>query len=181
MEHTYSQIKEVIGAGVGVGTIAKIKKLVEEKTEKLKQLGDAAWKKGLEEAKPYMDKNPEIKKIVEENADSLKNGNLTKLWSTVKEAATSGDTSKLSEYAKSAGEKAKNSGAGSGLDKYIRMIPGGSEILPKLQKLQEAASKHGGEAETIVKGAYKDVSDVLQKRTGEIEKLADKAAKDSKK
>jgi len=155
--------------------------LIEEKTEKLKELSDAAWKKGLEQAKPYMDKNPEIKKIVEENADSLKNGNLGELWANVKDAATSGDTSKLSEYVKSAGEKAKNSGVGSGLDKYMRMIPGGSEILPKLQKLQEAASKHGGEAEKIAKGAYKDISDVLQKRTGEIEKLADKAAKDSKK
>ena len=83
LSKTYDQIRDIVAGGVGVSTIAKIKQVIEEKTEKIKQLGDAAWKKGLEQAKPYLEKNPEIKKIVEENADSLKNGNLTelcKLW-----------------------------------------------------------------------------------------------------
>ncbi len=43
--------------------------MINEKTEKVKKLGDQAWKKGLEQAKPYLDKNPQVKKMVEENAE----------------------------------------------------------------------------------------------------------------
>jgi len=180
LETTYNQIKDVIAGGVGVGTIAKIKSLIQEKTEKIQKLGDEAWKQGLEQAKPYFDKNPEIKKIVEENADALKKGNVGELWENVKEAASSGNTDKLQEYVKSAGKKAKDSGFGQGFEKYAKMVPGGSEILPKLQKIQEVAQKHGDEAEKILKSTYKDIQDVIQKRTGEIEKLGEKAKKDAK-
>jgi hypothetical protein len=61
------------------------------------------------------------------------------------------------------------------------MIPGGEEILPKLQKLQEVAKTRREDAEKILKGAYKDIQDVFQKRIGEAEKLADESKEDAKK
>jgi len=179
LEATYAQIKEVIAGGVSMQSIEKIKGVIQDKTAKLQKLSDAAWKSGLEQAKPYLEKNPKIKSIIEENAETLKNGNLGELWEKVKEAASEGKTEKLQEYVS---EMAKNSGVGhGGLEKYAKMIPGGSEILPKLQKLQEVANKHGDEAEKILKGAYQDIQDVLQKRIGEVEKLGEKAKKDSQK
>jgi 5-methylcytosine-specific restriction endonuclease McrBC regulatory subunit McrC len=165
---------------VGVGSIEELRKLVEEKMEKVRKLGDEAWKKGLEQAKPYLDKNPKIKEIVESNASALKSGNVTELFQQVKEAASSGNTDKLQDYVKQAGEKAKNSGMGQSTEQYAKMIPGGSEILPKLQKLQEVARKKGDDAERILKGAYEDVQEVLQKRIKEAEKLADEAGKEAK-
>jgi hypothetical protein len=180
LDATYKQIKDVIAGGISAGSIEKVRKLIQEKSEKLQSLGEEAWKKGMEQAKPYFDKNPELKKIVEENADSLKNGNWSELLACVKDAASSGNTDRLQAYVKDAGEKAKKSPAGQSIMQYAKMIPGGDEILPKLQKLQEVSRKRGGEAEKILKGAYEDVQEVLSKRIGEVEKLADKAEKDAK-
>lgn len=181
VDRTYNQIKDVLAGGVGVESINKIRKIVQEKTEQLQKLGEEAWKKGLEEAKPLLDKNPKVKEFIEKNADVLKKGNAAEVFEKVKNAASSGNTDDLQEYVKKASEAAKNSGFGKSIEQYAKYIPGGSEILPKLQKLQEVAKSRGDEAEKILKGAYKDVADVLQKRTEEAEKLAEKAGQDAKK
>lgn len=176
LDKTYAQIKDIVAGGVGVTTAAKIKDLVQEKTEKLKSMGDEAWKKGMEQAKPYLEKNPEIKKIIEENADALKSGNFGELYEKIK----SGDVGDLKEFVQQAGAKATDSKVGKNVQEYIKMIPGGSEIVPKLQKLQEVAKKHGDEAEKIVKDTYKEISDILSKKADEVEGLAEKAKKDTK-
>ncbi|KAH7418168.1 hypothetical protein BKA64DRAFT_653734 [Cadophora sp. MPI-SDFR-AT-0126] len=181
LDQTYQQIKDVVKGGVSVETINKVKKLVEEKTEKVKKMGDEAWKKGLEQAKPYLDKNPEVKKLVEENADALKQGNISEIFAKVKDAVSSGNIDSLRDYVKQAGEKAKQSGFGKNIEQYAKMIPGGDQILPKLMKLQEVAKTRGDDAEKILKEAFKDVQDVLNKKTDELEKLADSAKKEAKK
>ncbi|KUJ12119.1 uncharacterized protein LY89DRAFT_653844 [Mollisia scopiformis] len=185
LEATYQQIKDVLKAGVGFDTVDKIKKLVEEKTEKVKGMGDEAWKRGIESAKPYLDKNPEIKKIVEDNKDALRKGNVAEVLKKISEALYNKDPESLKQYIKQAGEKAKQSAGGfdisGSLEQYAKMIPGGEEILPKLKKLQEVAKSRGDDAEKILKGAYQDVQDVLQKRTKEVERLAEEAKKDAKK
>jgi len=180
-DQTYKQIADVVKGGVSFETVNKIKQLIQEKTEKLQKLGDEAWTKGLEQAKPYFDKNPKLKEIIESNADALKQGNASEVFQKVKDAVSSGSTDDLQEYVKQAGEKAKKSGLGQQFEQYAKMIPGGSEIIPKLQKLQQVAQSRGDEAEKILKGAYKDIADVIQKRTQEAEKLADEAGKEAKK
>lgn len=182
LDQTYNQIKDVLKSGFSADSLAKIKKLIEEKTEKIKGMGDEAWKKGIEQAKPYLEKNPEIKKVVEENTDALKRGNVTEALQKISAALYSNNPESLKSYIKEAGEKAKQKGSDFGFDleKYAKMIPGGEEILPKLKKLQEVAKERGDDAEKILKGAYKDVQDVLQKRTAEVEKLANETKKDAK-
>lgn len=177
LDRTYDQIKDIVAGGVGVDAIAKVKKIVEEKMEKIQSLGDEAWKKGMEEAKPYLEKSPEIKKLVEENADKLKKGNFKELYEKIK----AGDMGDLESYVKQAGEKAANSGVGKNVQEYIKMIPGGSEIIPKLQKLQQVAEKRGDEAEKIMKDTYKEISEILSKKADDVEQLAEKAKKDAKK
>ena len=181
LDQTYQQIKDVVKGGVSVETINKVKKLIEEKTEKVRKRGDEAWKKGLEQAKPYLDKSPEVKKLVEENADALKQGNVSEIFAKVKDAVSSGNIDSLQDYVKQAGEKAKQSGFGKNIEQYAKMIPGGDQILPKLMKLQEVAKTRGDDAEKILKEAFKDVQDVLNKKTDELEKLADSAKKEAKK
>ncbi len=180
LEQTYSQIKDVVKGGVSAETLAKVQQVIREKTEKVKKLGDEAWKKGLEQAKPYLDKNPQVKEMVEENADALKQGNVRDLFEKVKSAVETGNMEDLKGYVRQAGQKARNSGVGQSFEQYAKMIPGGGEILPQLEKLQEVATKRGDEAEGILRGAYEDVKQVLQKRIGEVEKLAEKAGKDAK-
>ncbi|KAK0113032.1 hypothetical protein ONS95_014741 [Cadophora gregata] len=181
LDQTYQQIKDVVKGGVSVETVSKIKKLIEEKTEKVRKLGDEAWKKGLEQAKPYLDKSPEVKKLIEENADALKQGNIGEIFAKVKDAVSSGNIDSLQDYVKQAGEKTKQSGFGKNIEQYAKMIPGADQILPKLMKLQEVAKTRGDDAEKILKEAFKDVQDVLTKKTDELEKLADSAKKEVKK
>lgn len=177
LDRTYDQIKEVVAGGVGLQTVNQIRKIIQEKTEKLQSLGDEAWKKGMEEAKPYLEKSPEIKKLVEENADALKKGNFAELYEKIK----SGDMGGLEKYVKSAANTAANSSTGKSIQEYMKMVPGGSEIIPKLQKLSEVANKRGDEAEKIMKDTYEEISKILSKKSEEVEKLAENSKEETKK
>ncbi|KAH7138817.1 hypothetical protein B0J11DRAFT_25414 [Dendryphion nanum] len=179
-DKTWNQISDIVKTGVSAENIEKIRKVVQEKVDKVKQLGDEAWKKGMEQAKPYLDKNPKVKELIEENADALKSGNVQELYQKVKQAVEKGDTGDLESYVKSFTDKAKESGFG-GLDQYLGKIPGGDQIIPKFQQLQEVAQKHGDEAERIMKDAVSEISEVLKKRGDEAADLAKKAKDDSKK
>ncbi|KAJ4301528.1 hypothetical protein N0V90_003621 [Kalmusia sp. IMI 367209] len=180
VDRTWEQISDIVKTGLSAENVEKIQKVVQEKVEKLKKLGDEAYKKGMEQAKPYLDKNPKVKELVEENADALKSGNVQDLYQKIKKAVESGDTGDLEKYVKNAASKAKESGFG-GLDQYLNKIPGGDQIIPKLTQLQEVAEKHGDEAQKIVKDAINEVSEVLKKKSGEAEEVAKKAKEDSKK
>ena len=177
LNRTYDQIKEVVAGGVGLETANKIRQIIQEKREKLQSLGDEAWKKGMEQAKPYFEKSPEIKKLVEENADALKKGNFGELYEKIK----SGDMGGLEKYVKSAADKAANTSVGKNVQEYMKMVPGGSEIIPKLQKLAEVANKRGDDAEKIMKDTYEEISKILSKKSEEVEKLAEKTKEEGKK
>ena len=179
-DRTWQQISDIVKTGLSAENVTKIQKVVQEKVDKMKQLGDEAYKKGMEQAKPYLDKNPKVKELVEQNADALKSGNVSELYNKIKSAVESGDTGDLESYVKSAAGKAKESGFG-GLDQYLNKIPGGDQIIPKLSQLQEAAEKHGDEAQKIIKDAVSEISEILKKKGSEAEDLAKKAKEDSKK
>ncbi|KAF1936325.1 hypothetical protein EJ02DRAFT_459619 [Clathrospora elynae] len=180
VDRTWNQISDVVKTGMSAQNIEKIKSIVQEKVDKLKRLGDEAWDKGMEQAKPYLDKSPQVKKIVEENADALKGGNVQELYQRVKSAVEKGDMGDLESYVKSAASKAKESGLGD-YEQYLKKIPGGDQILPKLSQLQEAAQKHGDEAQKIFTDAVSEISEILKKKGDEASKLAEKAKEDSKK
>ena len=88
VDRTWGQISDIIKTGVSAANIEKIKSLVQEKVEKVKELGDKAFEKGLEQAKPYLDKNPQVKKLIEENKDALKTGNVQDVWWNVENLGT---------------------------------------------------------------------------------------------
>lgn len=180
VDETSDQVRDILKSGVSVETVYKIRQLVQDKTEKIKKLGDEAWKKGTEQLKPYLDKNPEVKKIVEDNAQSFKQGNVKELYEKVKSAVESGNTKDLQEYVSKAAEKAKSSGLslGGGLDKYVKMIPGGDEILPKLSEMQDIAEKHGDDAKRIAKETWEEIQEVVLKKFDEAKELKEKAEKE---
>jgi hypothetical protein len=180
VDRTWNQVADVVKTGMSPSNIEKVKSIVQEKVDKLKKLGDEAWDKGMEQAKPYLDKNPKVKELVEQNADALKGGDVQQLYNRIKKAVENGDTGDLEGYVKSAANKAKDSGFG-GLDQYLNKIPGGDQIIPKLSQLQEVAQKHGDEAQNIMKDAISEISEILKKRGDEAAELAKKAKDDSKK
>ncbi|MCJ1398609.1 hypothetical protein MMC11_001809 [Xylographa trunciseda] len=177
VDQTWEQIQDIIKGGVSMETANKIRSVVQEKIDVVKKMGDEAWKKGMEQAKPYLDKSPKVKELVENNADSLKQGNFTELWDKIKDAVQSGNTDSIEKYIKSATDKAKSQAdsMGGGLDQYFKMIPGADKIMPKLAQLQEISEKHGKEAEDLVKATYDDIQTVVQKRLKQAEDLAKKA------
>ncbi|KAA8570362.1 hypothetical protein EYC84_002658 [Monilinia fructicola] len=164
LDDTYKKVSEILAGGLGVGSVEKVRKLIQEKSEKVQKLGEQAWNKGLEEWKPYLEKNPKVKEIVEKNADVLKSGNVKEIFDQVRRAVESGKTDDLQKYIKDAGEKAKNSDLGQNVQQYAQQaaklagIPGSEKLWEKLQHLQEVAKDHGDELEGLVKSAYEDIS-----------------------
>lgn len=185
VDETWDQIKEIMKSGVSTSTIPKVQQLVQDKVQKIQELGGKVWDQGMEKAKPLLEKSPEVKEMVEKNADQLKKqGNVQQLYEKVKEAVESGNSDKLKDYVQSTVDNVKkgsSSGGGGGLEGYLKMIPGGSEILPKLSEMQKYAQEHGEEAEKIAKDTIKEIEQVLQKKVGEAKDLAQKAKTDAKK
>ena len=185
VDQTWQQIQDIVKGGVSAESANKIRQVVQEKIEFVKKMGDEAWKKGMEQANPYLEKNPKVKELVEKNAESLKQGNVSQLWTMVKEAASSGNTEDLEKYIKSTAEKAKQRGSqfaggmgGGSLQEYFKQIPGADQVLPRIEQLQGIAKKHGKEAEQLAKEAWEEVGQVLSRKIGEAEKLAEKARKE---
>jgi cell division septum initiation protein DivIVA len=166
--------------GVSTESVDKIRKLVQEKVDQLKKLGDEAWKKGMEQAKPYLDKNPKVKEVIENNADALKQGNVQELFEKAKTAVNEGSTEDLEKYVNQAKDKAQQSlGGGGGLEQYLKMVPGGDQITQKLGQLSEVAKAKGPEAQKLLEQTVKEISDVLSKKSEEAKKITDDAKKQS--
>ena len=184
VDETWDQIRDIFKSGVSASTFPKVQSLVQDKVQKIQELGGKLWDQGMEKAKPYLDKSPEVKKLVEENKEKLKKqGNVQELYEKVKDAVQSGNTDSLKQYVqntvKNVGQG--NGGGGGGLEKFVNMVPGGGEIFPKLEQLQQIAQEQGQEAEKIVKDTFKEIQDVLQRKVGEAEELAQKAKENAKK
>jgi len=180
VEDTWKQAQDILKGGFSAETLKKIQDLIQEKTQEIQKYGDQAWQKGIEQAKPILDKQPQLKKLVEENKDKLLKGDLGQLWQKLQEAAKSGNTDDIQKFVKEQTDKVSSS-AGGGIEQLLKMIPGGSELAPKLQQLQELSQKHGQEAENLLKGAIEDIKKVLEKKVDEGQELKNKVEKDAKK
>ena len=185
VKETTQQAMDIMKGGFSAENMDKARKLLTDKVQKLGELRDKVWEKAFEEAKPYLDKNPKVKEMVEKNVDALRKGDAKELFSKAKEAIQSGDLGGLEKYVKGAVDKAKSKGSELSenwvdVDKYVKMIPEGDKVLPKLQQLREIADKHKEEGEKLIKETFSEISNVLEKKTQEARKLVDKAAKEGK-
>lgn len=181
---TWRQVRDIAAGGLTASNLEKARKLVEDKVQEMKKLAEEAWKKGLEEAKPYLDKNPQVKELVEKNADALKQGNTKELFERAKKAVESGKTGDLEGYVNDAVEKTKSKGSqlagGTGLEQYIGQIPNGGEVLSKLKQLKEVAEKHTEESEKLVKETLEELKKVLENKSDKAESILKKAKEESK-
>ncbi|KAM3562264.1 hypothetical protein ARSEF4850_002833 [Beauveria asiatica] len=182
VDETWSQIKDIFAGGFSAANIAKAKALIDDKVGQVQKLGDEAWNKGLEAAKPYLDKSPKVKELVEKNADALKQGNLKELFEKAKAAVESGDLGDLEKYVKSAADKAQSKGkevAGDwGLDKYFDALPEGSAILSKLQQIRKIASDHKQDGEKLLNETVDELKQLLEKKAKKAQEIVDSAQKD---
>ena len=183
VDETWDQLQEIVKSGVSSSTIPMVQSLLQEKVQKIQELGGKVFDQGMEKAKPYLDKSPEVKELLEENKEKLKKqGNVQELYERVKDAVQSGKTDTLKQYVQNTVKKVGQGSGGDdgGLEKYLNMMPSGGEIIPKLTQLQKIAQEHGEEAEKLVTDTFKEIQEVLQKKVGEAEELAQKAKKNAK-
>lgn len=184
VEETWKQLADVAKGGLSAENVSKAQKLIQEKTEQVRKLGDDAWKKGLEEAKPLLEKNPRVKELIEKNADALKQGNAMELFGRARKAIESGEAGDLEGYVKQAVDKVKSKGSkavsGTGLEQYLDSIPNASEIMPKLQQLKDVAEKHTDESEKLVQETVKELKQVLESKSGKAKEILDKAKQEAK-
>lgn len=155
VDETWDEIGDVMSSGFSAESVEKVRRLVEEKSEKLRQLGDQAWQKGMEQAKPYLEKNSKVKELVTENQDLLKQGNASALFKQVKGAVESGDTGKLEDYVKKAVDEAKLSSFGQTATALV-----GSGSFAGLGQFLGASSQGAGER---VQQNIEVLSEVLKK------------------
>lgn len=182
IDQAWRQASEIVnnneGGALSPANIGRVQKVIDEATDKLRKHSEEAWKKAMDQAKPYLDRAPELKKLVETNASQLKQGNAKELLEKVQNAVNSGNTDELQDYIRNVTRKAQSSGTRS-LQDYLNKIPNGDQILPDLGNLQDAAQKNGKEAEELFKSTVNEVSQVLRRKAEEARKLGEKAERDA--
>ena len=177
VDETYQEIKDVINKGLTFDTVPKVQKLVQDKVQSLRQLGDQAWQKGYEQVKPMLSNNPKVKEVVEQNIDTLKNGNVMEALEKVRQSLLSGDSSSLEQYIQAAKKKGEQYSSGN-FSNWFQTIPSGSHILEQLQKLKQGAESQAPEAEKVARDTFNDIKAVLEKRSKQIEEVYEKAKKE---
>ena len=100
------QIKKLFSSGFSPDKVNEAQQLIESKTSEVREaVGGAsqeAWNEALEEAAPYLDKLPDIRKLLEENASAFMAAGLSQesaareVLARVKDAAQ-GDVAKSKE------------------------------------------------------------------------------------
>ncbi|UNI22885.1 hypothetical protein JDV02_008730 [Purpureocillium takamizusanense] len=186
VDETWRQLKDVLAGGFTAANVDKARRLAEDKVQQLRRLGDEAWSKGLEEAKPYLDKNPQVKELVEKNADALRRGNARELFDKVRAAANaasdgSGDKlDELKKYVDDAVQKGKDKAKDDwGLESWLEVIPHGGDIIPKLRELGQVADKHVDEGEKLLRETVDELKQVLEKKSKRAQEIVQEAEKEA--
>lgn len=60
------------------------------------------------------------------------------------------------------------------------MVPGGSQIIPQLQKLKDVADKQGSQAQELAKETVSEIKQVLDKKSQRVEQLYENAKEEGK-
>lgn len=191
-DETWSQVNDVMASGFSAESADKVRKLVEERTQQLKQIGDELWDKGLDQAKPYLDKSPKVKELVTNNSDLLKKGNFSDLFQQVRKLGEGGDAGKLEDYVKQAVDKAKDAGSkgaskavagGSSSFAALSQFLGSSSddasrtLSQNMQLLTEVVDKHSDEGKGLLDETKNDVRKLLEEKAKKAQKIVDSAKK----
>ncbi|EMD33600.1 hypothetical protein CERSUDRAFT_98163 [Gelatoporia subvermispora B] len=206
LDETTQQIKEIFNKGFSEDSIAQARELLQSKSSQLRDLADSssreAWDKAMKQAAPYLDKAPELKQFLTENASKLMQTGLARgevaqeLWSRVREAAEAvakGDKKKLEELKGFVQDKAREAGedgpdaVGKGwqsLKQWLKTVPGGEEALkkmPDVDALVKISQERGEDARDLLRETYEDVAKVLQDKAQKAKSLNSEVKEEAKK
>ncbi|KAH9920089.1 uncharacterized protein B0H18DRAFT_957264 [Fomitopsis serialis] len=206
-DETTRQILKIFSSGVSPDKLNEAKDLVQSKVSEISNVAGGAsqdaWNKALKEATPYLDKLPDIRKLVEENVSAFvaagvsQGGAAQEVLARIKEAAE-GDAAKnkekmqeLKDFVQAKANEAKQSG-GKGtegglqsLQEWIRSMPGGEEALKKVPDLDvnaltQIAQSKGDDAKKLMGETYEDILKVLQDKADKAKKIAGEGKEEAK-
>jgi len=139
------QLKEIFNKGISADSIKQAQNLVQQKVKEIQELGEKAgkdaWDKASKQAKPYLDKMPDVKKALDENSQALLGSgskSIQEIYDKIKEAADKGinknNVQELQNMIKDKAKQAKEGGvdwdqAWQSVEQYIKKIPGGNEVF----------------------------------------------------
>ena len=140
------QLKEIFDKRISASSIKQVQDLIQQKTKEIRELGEKAgkdaWDKASKQAKPYLDKMPDVKKSLDENMKSLIGSggkNIQEIYDKIREVADKGPNKQnMAELQSMIKDKAKQASESSGvnwddawgkLEQYIKTIPGGKEVM----------------------------------------------------
>lgn len=189
VDQTWTQVNDVMSSGFSAESADKVRKIVEERTQQIRKIGDDLWDKGLEQAKPYLDKSPRLKELVKGNQEILKKENVTGLFQQIKSLGEGGDMGKLEDYVKQTVAKAKAKGSnatggGAGFAALSQLLgtasdDAGRKLQDNIGLLSEVASKHSSEGKELAEETKNDLRKLLEEKAKKAQKIADSAKKDA--
>ena len=197
------QLKQIFNKGVSTDSIQQAQNLVQQKAKEIRELGEKAgkdaWDKASKQAKPYLDKMPDVKKALDDNMQALLGSgskNIQEIYDKIKDVADKGinknNVQDLQNMIKEKAKQAKESGvdwnqAWKSVEQYIKKIPGGNEVrlpqavltqalgyVPQLKEFMEVVQDKGDDAQKLAEDTYNDIKKILEKRLDEAKNLTKK-------
>jgi len=192
VDETWGQVNDALSSGFSAESADKVRKIVEERTQQIRKVGDEFWDKGLEQAKPYLDKSPQLKELVTKNRDLLKQGNVAGLFKQITSLGEGGDVGKVEEYVKEAVDKAKAKGekATGGSTGFAALSQffgssssdeAGRKLQDNLGLLSDVVSKHSSEGKELLEETKDDLRKLLEEKAKKAQKIGESAKKESAK
>lgn len=187
VDQVWNEISNILKGGVSAESIDKIQSVAQDKIKVVQEYGEQAWTEGMEKVKPYLDKSPQARKLLEENATALKKGNAGELFEKVRQSVESGDLDSIERYVQNAVKKqtkqSSDDSAEEGGEQSMGSLPGASDVVSKLsQKMHQIhqITEHGQEAKQIAKDTADEIEQVLNRRLSEAHRLTEKTEKKAK-
>ncbi|EJT99689.1 hypothetical protein DACRYDRAFT_23741 [Dacryopinax primogenitus] len=195
MEDVRKQLGEMLSKG-GASTdevVSKAKEMLSRRQQDLRGVGEKVWKEGMDRAKPYLDKLPELRKTLDEHRGTFVgavSGKSGEVWDRLRQAAEGKDKKKTvqefkdwvnekEEEATEAGEETWDK-----LEETIKLLPGGQvalESTPELQKYTDALKQKAPEAKKVAEEAWSEILAVLKEKGKKIKQLGKEGKEEVKK
>jgi len=208
---TADQAAKILNQGVNAASLKDASNLIQQKSKEIQELaakgGSDAWEAAAKSAQPLLDRLPDVKKLIDDNVESLKGyvgeervqivkdlykqlediSKSGKPANQMKEEAEKVVKEKVEQLRKEGGVPMPDlsdfdwSSLGADKLKAIPGIGGIADQVPKLQELQSIAEKRGPEAKKLLDETYNEIKKVLDQKIEAAKKLGEEAKEDAKK
>jgi len=204
-DETTQQLKDIFSEGYSQDALDKARDLVQSKSSQIRevaqQASQKAWDASLRRSSSYLNKLPEVKQLLSDNASKFISAGITasgeanEVFDQVKDVAEEKDEEKRKQRVKDLknliehkAEEMEERGRGSvergweSLQEWVKMVPGGEEALekaPDMKVFVQLSQNKSEKAKKLAKETYDDVFRVLEEKAkkakGIVEETKDEA------